>query len=649
MKRCCHCFFENEDMSTTCTSCGKNTEILVTNSADPRFLLVGSLLQNRYQIGDVVGTGGFGITYAAWDKLLNQKVAIKEYLPGEFSTRTFGESQVTIYGGEKEEQFEAGKVKFYEEAVKLSSFQGTDGIVSIYNSFNENKTAYIVMEFLDGETLAQKLEREKTIPEKEAIAIMTPVLHALEIVHEKGILHRDIAPNNIFITNEGKVKLLDFGSARSATGTYSKSLTVLYKEGYTPDEQYRSNGQQGSYTDVYACAATLYRMITGVLPVNALERWRKDTIKKPSHYVKEVSPHVDRAIMNALNVRAEERTQTAGQFYQELSGSTKVKDRFVRTMEKKIGRIPVGFKILFATSAAVLVVLAGLLAGGVISFDILGGSDYLVPDGKSRVPNLVNKEQDEAQELLESKNLTYVVDSVVYSSSVPQNKVLSQSLRAGKIIDQGEQVVVTVSGGNKTKANGYELQDGEVFVPNLMNMTMEEALAILADNDLVGDIIYQEDDQYEENEVYKQGIEEGLVVEKGSKVSIYVNGTDDTGMAGGENNNNNNQANANNNQDNIANTANTANVVNNNTVNNPVNNTPETTTAETPSNTQTQQTNTQTQQTNTQTQQTTTQTTTQTPTETTTQTPTETPTQPTNTADDGVDFTVPDDAGWDYY
>lgn len=412
---------------------------------------------------------------------------------------------------------------------------------------------------------------------------MNPILQALEIVHKKGILHRDIAPNNIFITKEGKVKLLDFGSARSVTGTYSKSLTVLYKEGYTPDEQYRSNGQQGSYTDVYACAATLYHMITGVLPVSALERWRKDTIKKPSHYVKEVSPYVDRAIMNALNVCAEKRTQTAEQFYQELSGSTKVKDRFVRTMEKKIGRIPVGFKIMFTTATVVLVVFAFLLANGIISFDVVGGSGYLVPDGKSRVPNLVNKEQDEAQELLESKNLTFAVDSVVYSSSVPQNKVLTQSLRAGKIIDQGEQVVVTVSGGNKTKANGYELQDGEVFVPNLMDMTLEEALAILADNDLVGNIIYQEDDQYEENEVYKQDIEEGLVVEKGSKVSIYVNGTDDTGMVGGDNNNNNNQFNANNNQ---TNNANTANVLNNNTVNNPVNNTPETTTVETPSNAQ---------------------------------------------------------------
>ena len=238
---------------------------------------------------------------------------------------------------------------------------------------------------------------------------------------------------------------------------------------------------------------------------------------------------------------------------------------------------------MFTTAAVVLVVFAFLLASGIISFDIAGGSGYLVPDGKSRVPNLVNKDEDEAQELLESENLTFVVDSVVYSSSVPQNKVLTQSLRAGKIIDQGERVVVTVSGGNKTKANGYELQDGEVFVPNLMDMTLEEALAILADNDLVGNIIYQEDDQYEENEVYKQDIEEGLVVEKGSKVSIYVNGTDDTGMVGGDNNNNNNQFNANNNQ---TNNANTANVLNNNTVNNPVNNTPETTTVETPSNAQ---------------------------------------------------------------
>ena len=127
MKRCCHCFFENEDVNAICTSCGKNIEVQVMDSEDPRFLPVGSVLQNRYQIGDAVGMGGFGITYAAWDKLLGQKVAIKEYLPGEFSTRTFGELEVTIYGGEKEEQFNAGKTKFYEEAIKLSAFQEIEG------------------------------------------------------------------------------------------------------------------------------------------------------------------------------------------------------------------------------------------------------------------------------------------------------------------------------------------------------------------------------------------------------------------------------------------------------------------------------------------------------------------------------------------
>ena len=258
MKSCYQCFHEYEAEYSVCPYCGHNADAMTT---EPQYLQPGTVLLERYLIGMVVGAGGFGITYAAWDRILEQKVAIKEYLPGEFSTRMPGNTEVTVYGGEKTEQFREGRDKFLEESKRLARMQNVPGIVQIYNSFSENGTAYIVMEFLEGETLDARLKRKGKMSEQEALDIMLPVLQSLEIVHKEGILHRDIAPNNIFLTEGGEVKLLDFGAARCATGSYSKSLTVLYKEGYTPEEQYRSRGEQGPWTDVYACAATLYRLV----------------------------------------------------------------------------------------------------------------------------------------------------------------------------------------------------------------------------------------------------------------------------------------------------------------------------------------------------------------------------------------------------
>lgn len=150
MKQCNQCFSLYEEEYEICPCCGY---VEGTPVAEPRYLDPGTVLQQRYLVGVAIGAGGFGVTYAAWDKVLEQKVAIKEYLPGEFSTRGTGQTQVTIYGGEKTEQFRAGKEKFHEESIRLAKFRNIPGIVQIFNSFTENGTVYIVMEYLEGETL----------------------------------------------------------------------------------------------------------------------------------------------------------------------------------------------------------------------------------------------------------------------------------------------------------------------------------------------------------------------------------------------------------------------------------------------------------------------------------------------------------------
>lgn len=458
---------KNEIETLPCPYCGFTGE----ENTDPHYLEVGyQLLGGQYIIGQVVGAGGFGVTYSAWDCSLKRCVAIKEYMPGEFSTRMPGNSDLTVYGGEKEEQFKAGMYKFYDESVRLAKFTEVPGIVQIYDWFHENNTAYIVMEFLEGETLEDRIQREGKIPVTDAIAVIVSVLDALEVVHAEGIIHRDIAPNNIFITKDGIVKLLDFGAARSATGTHSKSLTVLYKEGYTAEEQYRSRGEQGPWTDVYASAATLYKAITGITPDGAMERRFKDTLKAPGKCGVKVPAHVDAAIMNALNVSIKKRTQSAAKFKSELLSVRGVKKHFERTEEKRAGRISPAVWVggfLGIVLAGTLLVLQSL---GIISFHAEALGNLFVPAGQVRVMNVVNMEEEEAKDRLEKIGLKMEIENYQYSNSVQKGRIISQDVKKGSIVDEGTVISVIVS---------HDAQSVEI--PDLVGMSEEKAKEMLDD------------------------------------------------------------------------------------------------------------------------------------------------------------------------
>ena len=519
MKRCYFCFKDYDKSIECCPYCGQKEN----SHVEARYLEKGVVLINRYLIGEVVGAGGFGVTYAAWDKVLEQRVAIKEYLPGEFSTRMPGITKVTVYGGEKTEQFEAGKEKFLEESRRLAKVQKIPGIVQIYNSFQENGTVYIVMEYLEGETLEEKLKREGKIPEQDVVQIMLPVLQALEVVHKEGILHRDIAPNNIFLAQTGEVKLLDFGAARSATGTHSKSLTVLYKEGYTAEEQYRSRGDQGTWTDVYACAATMYRMLTGEVPPGAMERRRRDTLKEPSKMGIKISKNVNIAIMNALSVDIKHRTQSIEEFVKELLGGTTVQKHYVRTIERKVGRIPRRIKVTAGVLGSAAVVFLILLYTGFIHFEIAEFGTLFVPEGKSRVPNIVNMEVEIAEQKLGERKLEIKILDKQFSEEIPRNKILSQSQEAGIVVEQGITVEVVVSGGSKNQENGYELQEGETFVPDIQYRTAEDAGQLIEDAGLLAEISYRLEDAVERGLVIEQSREAGSVVQKGETLSYVLN------------------------------------------------------------------------------------------------------------------------------
>ena len=515
--RCYGCMNECQNESGICPICGYAQG---TRPENALHMLPGSLLANRYLIGKVLGFGGFGVTYIAWDSVLQQRVAIKEYLPSEFATRTPGKTEVSIFSGNKAQQFADGKNKFLEEAKRLAKFQNEPGIVRIFDRVEANNTAYIVMEYLDGETLAEFLNREKKVPIDQGISMLTPVIHSLEVVHKAGIIHRDISPDNIFITKDEHVKLIDFGAARCATTSYSRSLTVIIKPGYSPEEQYRNRGEQGPHTDVYALAAVLYRMITGETPPDALERRaflehkKKDTLVPPSKYCK-ISKNQENAILNAMNIYAESRTATAEDFLSQLQSKESIK---LTTNKKYFGiiqRWPLSVK-------------AGVLIGGLLVVAIflllLFGRDNLIGDimttftieeSQTRVPSVVNTSVKTAQESLLDNYLKSLISGRKPSKEIPADMVLQQSIDAGKIVEKGTLVELYISAPEEATLT-------EGIMPNITYYSEEEATEMLSKLGAKVEVEYEPSDTVAAGVVIDASKQPGDPLSQGDIVTIHI-------------------------------------------------------------------------------------------------------------------------------
>ena len=285
------------------------------NDKYPLALPENTVLAGQYIIQKPLGQGGFGITYKAIDRKTGNSVAIKEYFPESMATRLPGKTDVTTYSGDRGENFIYGKQCFVQEAETLAQFIGNDNIVRIFSYFEEYGTAYFVMDYIEGTPLDEyvKIHGGK-LPFGEAADILVPVMDALEAVHNKGIVHRDVSPDNIYITRDGKVKLIDFGAARQSLGDKSQSLDVILKHGFAPKEQYMRRGKQGPFTDIYALGATFYYVLTGKRPPDALERADEDEIILPSTFGVKISRDAEEAILIALNVQPQDRFQSMAAF-----------------------------------------------------------------------------------------------------------------------------------------------------------------------------------------------------------------------------------------------------------------------------------------------------------------------------------------------
>ncbi len=420
---CYNCFSQRENPEGPCPYCGFDLE--ENAKKFPVALRAGTLLNDRYIVGRVLGQGGFGITYLAFDTQLQTKVAVKEYMPNDIATRVEG-TTVSVAMETRADDFTYGAERFQEEARTLAKFIGHPNIAGVSSYFDANDTSYFVMDYIEGISFKSYIANAGgKVSVDETLNVMIPVLRALTAVHAEGFIHRDVTPDNIYISKDGNVKLLDFGSARYSIGDKSKSLDVILKVGYAPKEQYIRRGRQGPYTDVYSCAACLYAALTGVLPPESLERLDQDDLVPVSQTGIEIPEWLDRAILKGLAVQPEDRFQSAAEFLDAIENQIAVEVPGAAPVQAsqaaKKSRTPV-----IAAVAALLAVAVGLGA-------FFGLRDGGRVDPVSGLPGEVQRGDQPKLKKAEVPSIT--IQGTEYSTDLMQLELMGLGLTDEDILD----------------------------------------------------------------------------------------------------------------------------------------------------------------------------------------------------------------------
>ena len=322
----------------------------------------GTLLQNQYLVGRVLGQGGFGITYMGWDQHLSIPVAIKEYYPtGIVQRHTQISTQVQTIKENTLEFFARHKDRFLKEARTLAQLANIPEIVQVRSFFAANDTAYIVMEYIQGITVKQHLKAlGRPMTEAEALTTMKPLLLALQKVHNQGLIHRDISPDNIMLPSEGGIKLIDFGTVRymDASGR-SQATEAVLKPGFSPMEQYTTNGNLGTWTDVYALCATLHYLLTGKIPLDVHNRLDEGEELAILRNTPGISDRLIHTLEKGMKIRVPDRIQNMVELYQMLYADTPIP-------EQKITPLPAKPQKKKAALLAAIGLAAALISGAAL-------------------------------------------------------------------------------------------------------------------------------------------------------------------------------------------------------------------------------------------------------------------------------------------
>lgn len=379
INRCMNCMREYQAGETVCPVCGNHHGM---EEQPVHALRCGTILHGKYLVGRVMGQGGFGITYIGLDMVLNLKVAIKEYFPANMAGRS--EGSLLLWHTSVADR-ETGCNSFLKEARKMARIDRIPSVVSVRDMFLENETAYIIMEFVEGETLKAKLKREGTMKFSECIRLLTPIIEGLEKVHQQGIIHRDIKPDNIMLQPDKRAVLLDLGAAKELDSQQKNAETattnLIVTQGFSPLEQYMNSGKIGPWTDVYALCATIYYCITGKVPIPSLDRIQKEEMDFSGPMKEKLSASDIAALKKGLALRYEERTQDMGELKRSFTVTHKPFPRPVIRKKKAAAGAAAA-----AAIAAVSLALLGKPSLTVVQYgqsnaNVANGGEYLTWDG----------------------------------------------------------------------------------------------------------------------------------------------------------------------------------------------------------------------------------------------------------------------------
>lgn len=327
-KRCMGCMELFRAELNQCPKCGWAIDAPAVSLLN---LNPGTLLKERYVVGKGIDFNSFSCIYIGWDCMLDRKVRIEEYCPSQYATRFGNENELIVANNQKKQaSFTSGLRQFLTFGNNLIQVNSVESIEHYYDCFEANKTAYIIAEYLEGETLKTFLDKHDRLSEKQIIEMMTPLLQALNNIHEKGVIHKNISPESILLSKDEngkyKVKLFNFISVLLRNRSQSQcNVLFTLNTGYAPEEQYRFNAALGPYTDVYSVAAIMYHLLTGARPPDVLERLcsieqrKKDTLIDPWTYDHNISMNFDVALQNALSIKYSDRTLSANELLNEMT------------------------------------------------------------------------------------------------------------------------------------------------------------------------------------------------------------------------------------------------------------------------------------------------------------------------------------------
>ncbi len=461
-----------------CPHCGHP---LKTQTAS-HHLAPGTILNAKYLIGNFIGEGGFGITYIGKDLNLDVRIAVKEYYPRGLVNRSSDHANTVSVSSSRPggaDFFKKGKWNFLQEARSIAKFPEVQGIVNVRDFFEENSTAYIVMEYLEGENLKKHIQKSGRMEPSECIRLMLPVMASLEKFHQAGMIHRDISPDNIMFMKNGTLKLMDFGSARYFTNQ-RKEMSIILKQGYSPEEQYRKNGVQGPWTDIYSLCATIYTCITGVKPENALDRLHQDALKRPSQLGVPIRPEQENVLMKGLAVSPEDRWKSVQQLMDMILSAPRPvpsKNRFPAVISAAVAAVCICTLLIVVTvnlllsdtKDPVLTVDSQEIeekAENEKSVQTAGAVDIKPKNGdvksvkttkKISVPDVAGLRLSDAKKKLKAAGLEA---DVIYTESrtVERDYVISQSPAAEKKVKNKTVVTIYVSDSDLTQMTAAKTQ-----------------------------------------------------------------------------------------------------------------------------------------------------------------------------------------------